>query len=56
LPSILYSFFNVVFVLADIYHHTMLPLQNMFKPPAGATAEESMLLDYLSPDSASTLF
>ncbi|RGP60636.1 hypothetical protein FSPOR_10516 [Fusarium sporotrichioides] len=63
LPDMLFGIFNNTIISADIYHRSMAPVQNMIKPLSdndrkrlcpreaqikGATAHNSMLLDYIS--------
>ncbi|KAF5229852.1 hypothetical protein FAUST_10151 [Fusarium austroamericanum] len=70
LPAIPFGIFNATILNADIYQRTMMPVQNMVKPlpdkdrkrlcPSeaaikGATAYDSMLLDYITPDLVSCI-
>ncbi|RSL56730.1 hypothetical protein CEP53_006713 [Fusarium sp. AF-6] len=71
LPSLAYGLFHSTFLASDVYMRTMMPIQNMASPlpdedrhrifgPAheslkGATAGNSMLLDYLSPNAVSCI-
>ncbi|KAI9776330.1 MAG: hypothetical protein M1839_000410 [Geoglossum umbratile] len=70
LPSLLFGIFNNTFLSADIYQRSMIPIHNMASPLPeddrkrlcleeedikGATARDSMLLDYISPDLASCI-
>jgi len=52
LPTLLFSLFNNTFVFSDNYHRTMIPIQNMAKK---GTAEDTMLLDYISTDPVTTV-
>ncbi|KAI8713657.1 hypothetical protein NCS52_01310600 [Fusarium sp. LHS14.1] len=65
LPALAYGLFHQTFLSSDVYMRTMMPIQNMASPLSdedrhrifgpeheilkGATAANSMLLDYLSP-------
>ncbi|KAJ4018873.1 hypothetical protein NW761_014943 [Fusarium oxysporum] len=70
LPDALFGIFNNTILAADIYQRSMVPVQNMAKSlpdndrkrlcPGeaeikGATAHDSMLLDYISPDLVSCI-
>ncbi|KAF5975809.1 hypothetical protein FCOIX_7465 [Fusarium coicis] len=71
LPSFLFELFTISFRAADTYNRTMMPVHNMTTPLSdeeqkrmfgsaqktikGATATESMLLDYISPNVTSII-
>ncbi|RFN52136.1 hypothetical protein FIE12Z_3688 [Fusarium flagelliforme] len=70
LPAMLFGIFNSSIISADIYHRSMAPVRNMVKTLPdndrkrlcsreteikGATARDSMLLDYISPDLVSCI-
>lgn len=70
LPAMLFGIFNSSIITADIYHRSMAPVRNMVKTLPdndrkrlcpreaeikGATAHNSMLLDYISPDLVSCI-
>ncbi|RGP78632.1 hypothetical protein FLONG3_3254 [Fusarium longipes] len=70
LPAMLFGVFNATILAADIYQRSMIPVENMVKPLPdkdrkrlctretdikGATAHDTMLLDYITPDLVSCI-
>ncbi|OAL37612.1 hypothetical protein AYO20_03119 [Fonsecaea nubica] len=55
LPVFLFGLFSPTFIVSDQYHRTMRPIQNMAASVQGTSAQQSVLLDYLSTDPVSTI-
>ena len=53
LPSLLFSFYNIVFLNADVHYRTTQALHGLSKPQL---PEKNLLLDYISPDPISVIF
>jgi hypothetical protein len=53
LPALLLSYFNLIFLHADLFYRFMQPIRGMDDP---SPAEENVLLDYVSPDLITNIF